>query len=155
MAVYRHLLRRLLDTDVDPIILRFWPHLAKIKLSARLSDEPLPRRIIVVDEFQSLLDSKSTKSLLIDGVKRLGSKARAAGIHLVLATQRPDAKSVPGEIKNNLAGRIALRVSEAVNSRIILDQAGDEELLGKGDFLANLGHGLVRGQSAMVRRGLS
>lgn len=117
--------------------------------------EPLPRRVIVVDEFQSLLDSKSTKSSLIDGVKRLGSKARAAGIHLVLATQRPDAKSVPGEIKNNLAGRIALRVSEAINSRIILDQAGAEELLDKGDFLANLGHGLVRGQAAMVRRGLS
>lgn len=116
--------------------------------------EPLPRRVIVVDEFQSLLDSKTTKSQLIDGVKRLGSKARAAGIHLVLATQRPDAKSVPGEIKNNLAGRIALRVSEAVNSRIILDQAGAEDLLDKGDFLANLGHGLVRGQAPMVRRGL-
>jgi S-DNA-T family DNA segregation ATPase FtsK/SpoIIIE len=111
---------------------------------------PLPRRIVVVDEFQDLLDSKTTKQSVIDGVKRLGSKARAAGIHLVLATQRPDARSVPGEIKNNLAGRIALRVSEAVNSRIILDQNGAEELLDKGDFLANLGHGIVRGQAAMV-----
>lgn len=111
---------------------------------------PLPRRIVVADEFHVLLDSKNTKQLVIDGVKRLGSKARAAGIHLVLATQRPDAKSVPGEIKNNLTGRIALRVTEALNSRIILDQSGAEELLDKGDFLANLGHGVVRGQAPMV-----
>lgn len=111
---------------------------------------PLPRRIVIVDEFQDLVDSKATKQLVIDGVKRLGSKARAAGIHLVLATQRPDARSVPGEIKNNLAGRVALRVSESLNSRIILDQNGAEELLDKGDFLANLGHGIVRGQAPML-----
>ena len=103
-----------------------------------------------MDEFHVLLDSKNTKQLVIDGVKRLGSKARAAGIHLVLATQRPDAKSVPGEIKNNLTGRIALRVTEGLNSRIILDQSGAEELLDKGDFLANLGHGIIRGQAPMV-----
>ncbi len=114
---------------------------------------PLPRRIVVVDEFQDVLDSKATKQLVIEGVKRLGSKARAAGIHLVLATQRPDARSVPGEIKNNLAGRIALRVSEAVNSRIILDQNGAEDLLDKGDFLANLGHGVVRGQAPLLHTG--
>lgn len=114
------------------------------------SNTPLPRRIVVVDEFQDLLDSKTTKQSVIDGVKRLGSKARAAGIHLVLATQRPDARSVPGEIKNNLAGRVALRVSESLNSRIILDQNGAEELLDKGDFLANLGHGIVRGQAPML-----
>lgn len=113
----------------------------------------LPRRIVVVDEFQDVLDSKATKQLVIEGVKRLGSKARAAGIHLVLATQRPDARSVPGEIKNNLAGRIALRVSEGLNSRIILDQNGAEELLDRGDFLANIGHGVVRGQAPLVGGG--
>jgi DNA segregation ATPase FtsK/SpoIIIE, S-DNA-T family len=54
---------------------------------------------------------------------------------------------VPGEIKVNLCGRIALRVQEAVNSRIILDQGGAEKLLGRGDLLADLGHGVVRAQA--------
>jgi S-DNA-T family DNA segregation ATPase FtsK/SpoIIIE len=111
---------------------------------------PLPRRVVVVDEFQDLIASKATRQPFLDSVKRLGAMARAAGIHLVLATQRPDRTTVPGEIKANLGGRIALRVQEVVNSRIILDQGGAEELLGKGDFYADLGHGLVRGQAPMA-----
>lgn len=111
------------------------------------ASEPLARWVVVVDEFQDLLASKATRPLFLDAVKRLGAMARAAGIHLVLATQRPDRSTVPGEIKANLGGKIALKVQAAVNSRIILDQGGAERLLGRGDLLADLGHGVVRGQA--------
>jgi S-DNA-T family DNA segregation ATPase FtsK/SpoIIIE len=112
--------------------------------------EPLARRVVVVDEFQDLLADRATKQAFLDGIKRLGAKARAAGIHLVCATQRPDRNTVPGEIKANLGGKIALKVQAAVNSRIILDQAGAELLLGRGDLLADLGHGVVRAQAPLA-----
>jgi DNA segregation ATPase FtsK/SpoIIIE, S-DNA-T family len=112
--------------------------------------EPLARRVVVVDEFQDLLADKATRQPFLDGIKRLGAKARAAGIHLVCATQRPDRNTVPGEIKANLGGKIALRVQAAVNSRIILDQPGAERLLGRGDLLADLGHGVVRAQAPLA-----
>ncbi|NUQ74056.1 MAG: PD-(D/E)XK nuclease family protein [Polyangiaceae bacterium] len=112
--------------------------------------EPLARRVVVVDEFQDLLAGASTRKPFLDAVKRLGSMARAAGIHLILATQRPDKATVPGEIKANLGGKIALKVQAAVNSRIILDQGGAERLLGRGDLLADLGHGVVRAQAPLA-----
>lgn len=112
--------------------------------------EKLERRVVVVDEFQDLTASRSLRQPFFDVVKRLGAKARAAGIHLILATQRPDKNTVPGEIKANLCGRIALKVQEGVNSRILLDQMGAEKLLGRGDLLANLGHGVVRAQAPLV-----
>jgi S-DNA-T family DNA segregation ATPase FtsK/SpoIIIE len=115
-----------------------------------VASERLPRRVIVVDEFADLLSDKGSQRAFLEAVKRLGQKARAAGIHLVCATQRPDAKTVPGEIKANLNGKIALKVQAAVNSRIILDQAGAEKLLGKGDLLADLGHGVVRAQAPLA-----
>jgi DNA segregation ATPase FtsK/SpoIIIE, S-DNA-T family len=112
--------------------------------------EKLDRRVVVVDEFQDLIAAKALRQRFLDVVKRLGAKARAAGIHLILATQRPDKNTVPGEIKANLCGRIALKVQEGVNSRILLDQPGAEHLLGRGDLLANLGHGIVRAQAPLV-----
>ena len=114
------------------------------------SAEKLGRHVVVVDEFQDLISGKALRRPFLDAVKRLGAKARAAGIHLILATQRPDKNTVPGEIKANMCGRIALKVQEAVNSRILLDQVGAETLLGRGDLFANLGHGLVRAQAPMV-----
>jgi S-DNA-T family DNA segregation ATPase FtsK/SpoIIIE len=115
-----------------------------------IAAERLARRVVVVDEFQDLLADRATRQAFLDGIKRLGAKARAAGIHLVCATQRPDRSTVPGEIKANLGGKIALRVQAAVNSRIILDQAGAERLLGRGDLLADLGHGVVRAQAPLA-----
>lgn len=112
--------------------------------------ERLERKVVVVDEFQDLTADKSSAKPFFAAVKRLGAKARAAGVHLVLATQRPDKETVPGALKTNLGGKIALRVASAVNSRIILDEPGAEHLLGKGDLLANLGHGLVRAQAPVV-----
>ena len=111
-------------------------------------DERLPRQIVVIDEFQDLTVDKKTAGEFTTAVARLGAKARAAGVHLILATQRPDRQTVPPVLKANLGGKIALRVASAVNSRVILDEAGAEALLGKGDLLADLGQGLVRAQAA-------
>jgi DNA segregation ATPase FtsK/SpoIIIE-like protein len=110
----------------------------------------LERRLLVIDEFQDLITDKATTKLFFDAIRRLGAKARAAGIHLVLATQRPDKDVVPPIVKANLGGKIALQVASKVNSRIILDDGGAERLLGKGDLLANLGRGLVRAQAPLL-----
>ena len=112
--------------------------------------ERIARRILVIDEFQDLTVEARTAKQFCAGIQRLGAKARAAGIHLILSTQRPDRQTVPAVIKANLGGKIALRVASAVNSRVIIDQGGAEDLLGNGDLLADLGHGLVRAQAAVV-----
>jgi S-DNA-T family DNA segregation ATPase FtsK/SpoIIIE len=113
-------------------------------------EDRIERKVVVIDEFQDLTAEKSTAKPFFEGVKRLGAKARAAGVHLILATQRPDKDTVPGLLRANLGGKIALRVASAVNSRIILDEPGAERLLGKGDLLANLGHGITRAQAALL-----
>jgi DNA segregation ATPase FtsK/SpoIIIE, S-DNA-T family len=115
----------------------------------RSGDGPLARRVILVDEFQDLLAVKATRERFVSIVTRLGSKARASGIHLVLATQRPTRENVPGGIKANLPGKVALRVASALESRIILDGSGAEALLGAGDLLADLGQGRVRAQAPL------
>jgi len=117
----------------------------------RAGGEPLPRRVVLVDEFQDLVAARPTRDRFVDIVQRLGAKARASGIHLVLATQRPTKENVPGGIKANLPGRIALKVASTLESRIILEGSGAESLLGKGDLLADLGHGRVRAQAPFDR----
>jgi S-DNA-T family DNA segregation ATPase FtsK/SpoIIIE len=112
--------------------------------------ERLERRVLVIDEFQDLITDKGSREPFFAGIRRLGAKARAAGIHLVLATQRPDRDVVPPIVKANLGGKIALQVASKINSRIVLDEAGAERLLGKGDLLANLGRGLVRAQGPLL-----
>jgi S-DNA-T family DNA segregation ATPase FtsK/SpoIIIE len=114
--------------------------------------ERLERRVLVIDEFQDLIAEKETAKAFFGGIKRLGAKARAAGIHMILATQRPDRDTVPPIVKANLGGRIALQVGSLTNSRIILDQGGAETLLGKGDLYASLGKGLVRAQAPLLGR---
>jgi S-DNA-T family DNA segregation ATPase FtsK/SpoIIIE len=106
----------------------------------------IERRVLVIDEFQDLMVDKESSELFVGGIKRLGAKARAAGIHLILATQRPDAKTLSPQIKANLVGRVAFRVGSHTNSKIILDASGAEDLLGKGDLLASFGLGRVRAQ---------
>lgn len=106
-----------------------------------------------MDEFAELLATKGLREAFRAALQRLCAEARADGIHLVLATQRPDAKTVPGVITTNLVGRIALRVPDATASRIIIGQTGAEDLLGKGDLLAHFGLGPKRAQSAVVSMG--
>lgn len=112
--------------------------------------ERLERRVLVIDEFQDLITDRASTLPFFDSVRRLGAKARAAGIHLVLATQRPDRNVVPPIIRANLGGKVALQVASATNSRIVLDEGGAERLLGKGDLLANLGRGVVRAQAPLL-----
>jgi DNA segregation ATPase FtsK/SpoIIIE, S-DNA-T family len=114
------------------------------------AEQRLERRILIIDEFQDLIGDKATTGAFFNAIRRLGAKARAAGIHLVLATRRPDRDVVPSIIKANLGGKIALQVASKINSRIVLDEGGAERLLGKGDLLANLGRGLVRAQAPLI-----
>lgn len=93
----------------------------------------LPSILVILDEFGDLI--LNAKKDLEDKIIKLTQKARAAGIHLVLATQRPSVDTIPGRIKNNLNTRIAFAVTSFADSKTILDQGGAENLLGRGDML--------------------
>ena len=112
--------------------------------------EKMPYIVLIMDEFADLMTVIGKD--IEDYIRRLMAKARAAGIHVVMATQRPSAEVVTGTIKNNIPTRIAFAASSAVNSRIVLDEQGAENLLGKGDMLLSTqsSPGLVRIQGAFL-----
>ena len=115
------------------------------------SDMPktVPYIVIIIDEVADLM-SQCSKEVTPD-ISRLTAKARAAGIHLILATQRPDAKIITGTIKANIPGRVAFKTSSSVDSRTILDDTGAENLIGKGDMLFKGKDGLlIRAQGAWI-----
>lgn len=89
--------------------------------------------VIVIDELADLMGSVKNRSLVEGHIQSLGQKARASGIHLIVGTQRPSADVITGTIKSNILGRIAFAVADSINSRVILNHAGAEKLLGKGD----------------------
>ncbi|MES2528593.1 MAG: DNA translocase FtsK [Bdellovibrionota bacterium] len=112
-------------------------------------DFEMPFIVIVVDEFADLVLSKSGKAIE-NSISRLAAKARASGIHIVLATQRPSTDVITGVIKANFPTRVAFRVTTNTDSRVIMDTPGAEKLLGKGDMLFKQGIETIRMHSAYV-----
>jgi S-DNA-T family DNA segregation ATPase FtsK/SpoIIIE len=111
--------------------------------------EPLPRIVIVVDEFADLMIVAGRE--VEASVQRLAQMARAAGIHLIMATQRPSVDIITGTIKANFPTRISFKVTSKIDSRTILNEQGAEQLLGQGDMLYSTGAGqLVRVHGAFV-----
>ena len=112
------------------------------------------RHVVVIDEYADLMMDKAPARELELLIQRIAQKGRAAGLHLILATQRPQAKVVTGLIKSNLQFHIALKVASRTNSQIILDQGGAQNLLGYGDMLVGGGMGLIRLQGAVADIGM-
>ena len=109
--------------------------------------EIMPYIVVVIDEYADLV---MTAKEVEQPVMRLAQKARAIGIHLIVATQRPDVKVITGTIKANFPARIAFRVMQMIDSRTIIDQPGAQQLIGRGDMLISNNGELTRVQCAFV-----
>ena len=105
--------------------------------------------LVIVDELADLFIQAPDIEVILCRLAQLG---RAAGIHLILATQRPDRETITGRLKVNIPSRLALTVTSLYDSRIILDQTGAEKLTGKGDFILKMSNGeTIRGQGALIK----
>jgi S-DNA-T family DNA segregation ATPase FtsK/SpoIIIE len=144
------LLRELaLEMEDRQSILR--DHGARNIAEAQASGAEIERIVVVVDELADFMISRGGAS---EPLIRLAQKARAVGIHLILATQRPEAATFPGLLRANIPSRIALTVQKAADSRIILDEGGAEDLMMRGDMLIKLaGRDTVRAHGIRVDQG--
>jgi S-DNA-T family DNA segregation ATPase FtsK/SpoIIIE len=114
--------------------------------------EQLPLIVVIVDEVADLMLTAGKE--IENAIQRLSQKARAAGIHLIVATQRPSVDVITGVIKANLPSRISFRVSSKIDSRTVLGDAGAEQLLGQGDMLYLMpGDRIARVHGALVTDG--
>ncbi len=118
------------------------------RLNPQKGHEFMPYIVVVVDEFADLIMTAGRE--IETPLTRLAQLARAVGIHLVIATQRPDVKVITGLIKANFPARIAFRVMSMVDSRTIIDQPGANQLIGRGDMLISLNGELTRVQCAFI-----
>ena len=118
------------------------------KLSPTNGHRYLPYIVLVIDEFGDLIMTAGRE--VETPIARLAQLARAIGIHLIIATQRPSVNIITGVIKANFPSRIAFRVTSIVDSRTILDGSGANQLIGKGDMLLSTGSDLVRLQCAFI-----
>ena len=118
------------------------------KLSPEKGHQFLPFIVLVVDEFADLIMTAGKEVEM--PISRLAQLARAVGVHLIIATQRPSVNIITGTIKANFPARIAFKVSSKIDSRTILDAGGAEQLIGKGDMLISYNGELVRLQCAFV-----
>lgn len=118
------------------------------KLNPNNGHKFLPYIVVVVDEFADLIMTAGKE--VETPIARLAQLARAIGIHLIIATQRPSVNIITGTIKANFPARIAFRVTSKIDSRTILDAGGAEQLIGRGDMLLSTGNDLIRLQCAFV-----
>jgi S-DNA-T family DNA segregation ATPase FtsK/SpoIIIE len=130
------------------VLIKKDPHRTRIneKTGAEETLKPLPYIVVIIDELADLMMAAPVEAEVEESICRLAQMARAVGIHLVLATQRPSVDVITGIIKANFPARIAFRVSQKVDSRTILDTSGAEALLGLGDMLF-----LPPGSSRLIR----
>ncbi len=108
----------------------------------------MPYIVVVIDEFADMIMTAGKE--VENPIQRLGQLARAVGIHLIIATQRPDAKVITGLISSNCPSRMAFKVANNINSRIILGEPGAEKLIGKGDMLVQINGESTRLQCALI-----
>jgi S-DNA-T family DNA segregation ATPase FtsK/SpoIIIE len=120
----------------------------KRKLNPQKGHQFLPFIVLVVDEFADLIMTAGKEVEM--PIARLAQLARAVGIHLIIATQRPSVNIITGTIKANFPVRIAFKVSSKIDSRTILDAGGAEQLIGKGDMLISYNGEITRLQCAFV-----
>ncbi|MGZ3863002.1 MAG: DNA translocase FtsK 4TM domain-containing protein [Bacteroidia bacterium] len=118
------------------------------KLNPNDGHKYLPYIVVVVDEFADLIMTAGKE--VETPIARIAQLARAVGIHLIIATQRPSVNIITGIIKANFPARIAFRVTSKIDSRTILDAGGAEQLIGRGDMLLSTGNDLIRIQCAFV-----
>src|SRR5436309_49675 len=118
------------------------------KLNPEKGHQYLPFVVLVIDEFADLIMTAGKEIEM--PIARLAQLARAIGIHLIIATQRPSVNIITGTIKANFPARIAFKVSSKIDSRTILDTGGAEQLIGKGDMLISYNGELTRLQCAFV-----
>ncbi len=118
------------------------------KLNPEKGHKYLPYIVLVIDEFADLIMTAGKE--IEQPIARLAQLARAIGIHLIVATQRPSTNIITGAIKANFPGRIAFRVASMIDSRTIIDSPGANRLIGRGDMLITKGNDLIRLQCAFV-----
>ncbi|MFN5181449.1 MAG: DNA translocase FtsK 4TM domain-containing protein [Bacteroidota bacterium] len=118
------------------------------KLNPELGHKYLPYIVVVIDEFADLIMTAGKEVEM--PIARIAQLARAIGIHLIIATQRPSVNIITGIIKANFPARIAFRVTSKIDSRTILDTGGADQLIGRGDMLLSTGSDLIRLQCAFV-----
>ena len=118
------------------------------RLNPQKGHRYLPYIVVIIDEFADLIMTAGRE--IETPIARIAQLARAVGIHLVIATQRPTTNIITGVIKANFPARIAFRVTSMVDSRTIIDQPGANQLIGRGDMLVSTGNDLIRVQCAFV-----
>ena len=118
------------------------------KLNPEKGHRYLPYIVLVIDEFADLIMTAGKEIEM--PIARLAQLARAIGIHLIIATQRPSVNIITGIIKANFPARVAFRVTSKIDSRTILDMGGADQLIGRGDLLLSTGNDLIRLQCALI-----